>query len=312
MPRYVNPFTDFGFKKIFGEEANKPILLDFLNALLPPHDRIRDLTFRNPEQRGATALERRSIFDIYCENERGERIIVELQKAQQYFFKDRMVFYSTFPIREQANRGDWDYSLKAVYCVGILDFRFNDPTDQARDEVRHEVKLKNQHGEVFYDKLTYIYLEMPNFHKTEAELTTRLDQWLYFIKHLEDFDRIPHIFRESVFVQAFEQAAIARFEPDEMDSYEYSLKNYRDWYAITKYALEEGTRQAIAKSLQEGIEKGLQEGRQEGIEQGIEQGLQQGIQQGIQQVARNLKAGGVVPALIAQATGLTEAEIAAL
>ena len=175
--KYLNPFTDFGFKKIFGEEASKPLLLDFLNALLPSADKIVDLNFKNSEQLGQTDLDRKAIYDIYCENENGEKFIVELQKAKQNYFKERTVYYSTFPIREQAEKGEWNYNLKAVYCIGILDFTFDDyETEPEKNEVVHTIKLKNQHGKTFYDKLTFIYLEMPNFKQAESQLKTRLDK----------------------------------------------------------------------------------------------------------------------------------------
>ena len=98
--KYINPYTDFGFKKIFGEEASKPQLIDFLNSLLPEKDKIFTLTFKNNEQLGTTELDRKAIYDIYCENDKGEKFIVELQKAKQNYFKERTIYYSTFPIRE--------------------------------------------------------------------------------------------------------------------------------------------------------------------------------------------------------------------
>lgn len=239
--KYVNPFTDFGFKKIFGEEASKPLLLDFLNALLPQHNKIIDLSFKNTEQLGQTEVDRKAIYDIYCENENGEKFIVELQKAKQNYFKERTIYYSTFPIREQAEKGDWNYNLKAVYCVGILDFTFDDyESEPERSEVVHTINLKNQNGKIFYDKLTYIYLEMPNFKQAEAELQTRLDKWLYFIKHLEDFQTIPPIFKDDVFIQALEKAELAKFDQAELDTYENSLKTYRDLKGVIDTAFEEG------------------------------------------------------------------------
>jgi predicted transposase/invertase (TIGR01784 family) len=235
--KYINPFTDFGFKKIFGEEASKPLLIDFLNALLPQTNKIIDLNFKNTEQLGQTDTERKAIYDIYCENENSEKFIVELQKAKQNYFKERTIYYSTFPIREQAEKGEWNYNLKAVYCVGILDFTFDDYEDEPeKSEVVHTIKLKNQNGKTFYDKLTYIYLEMPNFDLTETELKTRLDKWLYFIKHLEDFQTIPEIFKDEVFTQAFEKAELAKFAQAELDSYESSLKIFRDNKAVFDYA----------------------------------------------------------------------------
>ncbi|HOZ51352.1 MAG TPA: Rpn family recombination-promoting nuclease/putative transposase [Chitinophagaceae bacterium] len=253
--KYLNPFTDFGFKKIFGEEANKPLLIDFLNALLQNEDKIVDLAFKNNEQLGQTEIDRKAIYDIYCENEKGEKFIVELQKAKQNYFKERTIYYSTFPIREQAEKGEWNYNLKAVYCIGILDFTFDDyETEPERSEVVHTIKLKNQNDKIFYEKLTFIYLEMPNFKQLESELATRLDKWLYFIKHLEDFQTIPSIFSDEVFSQAFEKAELAKFGQTELATYENSLKIYRDLKGVIDTAFDEGKLEGkleVAKSAKQ-------------------------------------------------------------
>ena len=251
--KYINPFTDFGFKKIFGEEASKPMLIDFLNAILPNQNEIVDLSFKNTEQLGQTIADRKAIYDIYCQNSKGEKFIVELQKAKQNYFKDRTIYYSTFPIQEQAEKGEWNYKLNPVYCIGILDFTFDDYEKESENgEVFHQIKLKNQNGKVFYDKLTYIYLEMPNFVQKEEELKTRLDQWLYFIKNLEDFQAIPNIFKDEVFSQAFEKAEIAKYSQSELDNYENSLKSYRDLKGVIDTAFDDGKLEGkleTAKSL---------------------------------------------------------------
>ena len=263
--KYINPFTDFGFKKIFGEEASKYVLKDFLNTLLPEGNQIETLTFKNTEQFGVIAPERKAIFDVYCENEKGEKFIVELQKAKQNYFKDRTIFYSTFPIREQAEQGEWNFNLKAVYCVGVLDFTFDDyENEPERSEVVHTIKLKNQHGKVFYDKLTYIYLEMPNFTKDELELASRLDQWLYFIKNLEDFSVIPTLFKDEVFAKAFENAALSKMDESEMLHYERSLKDYRDMKGYIDTARGEGVLEGREEGRVEGREEGRVEGKLEG------------------------------------------------
>lgn len=276
---FINPFTDFGFKKIFGEEASKPLLIDFLNALLPQQNQIKDLSFRNPEQLGIIGTDRKAIYDIYCENNEGEKFIVELQKAKQNYFKERTIYYSTFPIREQAEKGDWNYNLKAVFCIGILDFTFDDYTSQAaQTEVVHTVKLKDQNGKLFYDKLTYIYLEMPNFNLSEQDLKTRLDKWLFFIKHLEDFQSIPSIFEnEVVFIEAFHKAELAKLAPGELENYENSLKVYRD--------------------LKNVIDTAKDEGRDEGRRQRETE------------IASELKRNGVPVEIIIKTTGLSENEI---
>ena len=227
--KYINPFTDYGFKKLFGEEINKDLLLDFLNELLRDEQGlIKNLTFLKTEQIGATEIDRKAIFDIYCENEKGEKFIVELQKTKQNFFKDRTVYYSTFPIREQAKRADWDFELKAIYTIAILDFVF-DADKYEPNKFRYDVKLTDvETKSVFYNKLTFIYLEMPKFNKTVDELVTRFDKWLYIIKNLNKLDRIPDKLREQIFDKLFATAEIARFTPAQVLSYEDSLKYYRD------------------------------------------------------------------------------------
>lgn len=167
--RYINPYTDYGFKLLFGTEPNKDITLELVNALLQGKEFIKSLTLLSTEQLGDTKDDRRSVFDVYCENEQGEKIIIEMQKADQQWFKDRSVYYSSFPIRQQGEKGQWRFGLKAVYTIGILDFVFDEDKDD-KEYYHHVVKLMDVNKkEVFYDKLTYIYLEMPKFNKTEAK-----------------------------------------------------------------------------------------------------------------------------------------------
>lgn len=239
--RYINPFTDYGFKRLFGEEPNKDLLLDFLNVLLKEEQgEIKYLTYLKSEHLGTSEVDRKAIFDLYCENERGEKFIVELQKTKQNFFKDRTVYYSTFPIREQAKRADWSYELKAVYTIAVLDFVFDEDKND-HSKFRYDIKLTDtQTKEVFYDKLTFIYLEMPKFNKTVDELETRFDKWLYVIRNLNRLDKVPDKLRERVFEKLFETAEIARFTPDQVRSYEDSLKYYRDLKNSLDTAKEEG------------------------------------------------------------------------
>lgn len=260
--KYINPFTDFGFKKLFGTELNKDLLIDFLNeVILPQQKRISDLKYNNNERIGQTELDRKAIFDLYCISSNGERFIVEMQKAKQNYFKDRSVFYSTFPIQEQAQTGDWNYKLAAIYTVGILDFAFSEEETAEKNkdkikEVRHEVQLKNQKCEIFYDKLTFIYLEMPHFTKTEEELETTYDKWLYVLKHLPSLTERPKKLQERIFQRLFEAAEIAKFTPEEKEQYEESLKSYRDLKNVIDTAYDEGELKGkingIIKSLKRG------------------------------------------------------------
>jgi predicted transposase/invertase (TIGR01784 family) len=256
--RYINPFTDYGFKKLFGEEPNKDLLLDFLNELLKEEQgRIVSLNYLKSEHLGTTQLDSKAIFDLYCENERGEKFIVELQKTKQKFFKDRTLYYSTFPIREQAKQADWIFELKAVYTIAILDFVFDEDKNQP-DKYRYDVKLTDiETKRIFYNKLTFIYLEMPKFNKTLEQLETRFDKWLYVIRNLNRLDRIPDKLRERIFEKLFETAEIAKFTPDQVMHYEDSLKYYRDLKASLDTKFEEGIAKGIEKVALNAIKKGM-------------------------------------------------------
>jgi len=254
--KYINLFTDFGFKKLFGTEFNKPILIDFLNELLSTEAGvITDLTFLSTEQLGRNQFDRRAIFDIHCKNEDGEYFIVELQKAKQNYFKDRSVYYSTFPIQQQAEKGEWNFKLKAVYTIGILDFIFDeDKTDN--DVFHHEVKMVDiKTRKIFYDKLTYIYLEMPKFNKSENELESHFEKWLYVLKNLHKLTNRPAKLQEKIFSQLFEQAEIAQFDDKEYEAYEESLKEYRDLKNSLDTAFDDGKIEEKLETARRGLEK---------------------------------------------------------
>lgn len=254
--KYINPYTDFGFKKLFGTPLNKDLLISFLNSLFDGKEVVQDLTYLNGENLGNGYGDRRAIFDVYCENNQGETFIVEMQKAEQQFFKDRSVFYSTFPIQNQGKKGIWDFKLKGVYTIGILDFVFPDH-EYPQDSLRHEVKLVDVDDKhVFYDKLTFLYLEMPKFTKKEDELETMFDKWLFVLHNLSRLMKHPAALQERIFKRLFEQAEIARYTPEERQDYEDSLKAYRDMKNV------------LDTAELRGLEKGRKEGRKEGIEQG--------------------------------------------
>lgn len=242
--KYINPYTDFGFKKLFGEEGNKDLLIDFLNQLLPSHHQIAELPFRSPETLPDGLEERKVIFDIYCIAASGERFIVEMQKAKVNFFKDRSLFYATFPIREQAEKGEWSFHLSPIYFVAILDFEYDEAEE--RRKFRRDIALKDQDGGLFYDKLHFRFLQMPLFIKQEHELESRFDKWCYFLKNLPDFDDIPAILNEPIFQKAFKTAEVASMTAEQREQYQYSLMHYWDMRNAIQTAVDE----AVAKTAQ--------------------------------------------------------------
>jgi len=237
--KYVNPFTDFGFKKLFGEEPNKDLLIDFLNSLIPDQT-IKNLTYHRVDRQGLTPDFRKPIFDLYCENEEGEKFIVEIQKVKQNYFKDRSLFYSTFPIQEQAVAGvTWDFKLKAVYFIGILDFVFDDK-DKDKAIVTEVKLLDTKSNKVFYDKLTFIYLQIPNFNKTEMELETHFEKWLFVFRYLQKLQERPKVLQEKVFEKLFKIAEIAKFDYAKRMDYEEEINAFRDMKNSVDTALDDG------------------------------------------------------------------------
>ena len=290
--RYVNFYTDFAFKKLFGTEVNKDLLISFLNALLHGREEIREITYLNTEHLGTQEYDRRAVFDVYCKNEKGEYFLVEMQKGEQQFFKGS-IYYSTFAIREQAPRGEWNYGLKGIYTIGILNFCF----ENADPSYYHEVKLLDtKTKEVFYDKLTFIYLEMPKFTKAEAELETLFDKWLYVIRNLASLMERPRALQEKVFQHLFDAAEIAKFDKKERYEYEESLKAYRDLFSVIETAELRGEK------------RGEEKGRAEGLKEGLAQGLRE-VERNKISTARNMKQLGIALADIMLVSGLSEEEI---
>ena len=243
--RYIDPLTDFGFKKLFGTEPNKLLLIDFLNQILPDR-KIKDLSYASQEQLGLTEIDRKAIFDLYCIGDNGERFIVELQKAEQNYFKERSVFYTSFSIQEQVKKNKWDYKLDAIYSIGILDFIFDDHKNEK--EFLHIIELKNQRHETFYDKLKFVYLELPKFKKKEEELETHFDKWMYAFTHLSQLQDRPKKLQDKIFSKLFEVAEITKFTPNERKAYEESLKHYRDIKNVIDTSREEGIKVGIVKT----------------------------------------------------------------
>ncbi|WP_308279348.1 Rpn family recombination-promoting nuclease/putative transposase [Prevotella sp.] len=253
--RYISLLTDFGFKRIFGTKPNKDLLIDFLNSLFNGEQVVKDVTFLNSEHVGDVHTDRKAISDVYCENEKGEKFIVEMQNAYQTYFKDRSLYYATFPIREQAQKGEgWNYKLKHVYVVALLNYDMSDPAF-SDDTINHDIGLLDkQTHRVFNDKLTFKYVEISKFNKRIEELKTNYDKWLFILKNLSRLDRQPEYLQTAVFNRLFAEAEIAKFTRAELREYEDSLKAYRDIKNSLDSAEEKGERKKaieIAKNLLE-------------------------------------------------------------
>lgn len=294
MSNFVNPFSDYGFKLIFGTEASKDLIIQFLNALLHA-ETIVDITFRNVEALGLKHDQRRAVFDIFCETEKGECIIVEMQKSRQKYFSDRVLYYASFAIQQQTMivkeklekqldeiKKRWNYNISRVYVVCILNYEMDKlhPEKYRWDVVRMDRELKIP----FSETLNEIYLEMPKFCLSLSECDTLDKKLLYVLNNIDIMERLPKELNEQIFQKLKSIIEIERMTPDERLEYELSLSVERDLSS------------ALEASYEDGEEKGKKEGLAEGIEKGI--------MEGIYKTAKNLKSLGISLTDIVKATGL--------
>ncbi|MBQ9242083.1 MAG: Rpn family recombination-promoting nuclease/putative transposase [Proteobacteria bacterium] len=317
MTQFINPYTDFGFKWLFGTEKNKALLIDFLNAMFDGMEHVEDLEYRQHEHIGAGAADRHIIFDVYCVTSTGEHIIVEMQNVRQNAYRDRMLFYAAAPIREQAPRGAWNFELKRVYSIGIMNFTLDKAdltvpdgtmaveqtetleTSPSAHRYRHVIQLMDvDTKEIFSKTLTFIYVEMPRFTKAGSELKTLLDKWLYAIKSMaEDIGERPETLTGATFDQLYEQARYANLDIEDRHRYDRSLMDMWDVYALEQ------------TSFHKGHEAGLAEGEKRGREVGLAEGCEEGEKNARRQIAKSLLAEGIPVAAVAKMTGLELNEV---
>ncbi|QEC78443.1 Rpn family recombination-promoting nuclease/putative transposase [Mucilaginibacter ginsenosidivorax] len=293
--KYIDPLVDFAFKKIFGNEPNKDLLIAFLNEVFRGRKHIVDLVYNKNEHPGDLRDEGSAIFDLLCTGDKGERFIIEIQRGRQGYFKERALFYTSRLISNQAPKGkrsEWAYNLTEVYLVALLeDFTL---AASPAHEYLHDICLCNRHtGEIFYDKLGYTYIELINFVKTEAELETDLDRWLYVLKHLSQMNKIPAYLRKPIFEKLFSIAEYTNLTKEEKEMYDSSLKYKWDNKNVLDYAVKEGMEKGIAQ----------------GIEKGISQGIEKGKLEEAMAIARELKKEGLAIEFIAKITKLSIEEI---
>ncbi len=285
MAKFINPFTDFGFKKIFGQEVNKDLLIDFLNSLLVGERHILDIEFLNKERNGRSSADRALIYDIYCLTETGEYIIVEMQNRKQDNFIDRMLFYTSRSIAEQGEKGPmWRYDIKAVYGIAFMNFE-----DETLNKFRTDAVITNREtGEVVSNKLRMIFLQLPLFVKNEPEeCSSNFEKWIYVLKNMETLDRMPYAAKSAVFKKLSSIASLAELTPAERRKYDHAIKVMRDNYTF-EFEAKKHLEEALQKGLEKGREEGMQKGREEGMQKGREEGMQKGKEEGRKETMRQM------------------------
>ncbi len=245
MAKYINPFTDVGFKRIFGQELSKPLLLDFLNSLFEGEKHIASLTFLDKEQPAIFEEDRSLIYDIYCETDEGEKIIVEMQNKSQPFFKNRSIYYVSESIARQGERGSaWNYAIDSVYLVAFLNFSPLDFKKQFRTDV---VLAEKGTAEQFSDKLRMIFLQLPLFTKEADECENQVERWIYLLKNMETLNRLPWAAQSAVFQKLESIADVGGMTRAERLQYDEALKKYRDTISVFEGVRLEGRMEGNAE-----------------------------------------------------------------
>ena len=255
--KYINLMVDWSFKRVFGTEVNKDILIEFLKVVFPQFA-ITDITYIPTEQLGIMEDDRKAIFDVLCATEDGKTFLVEMQRGAQKHFFERALYYTSFPIMKQGKKAiakeeekgkdPWDFSLDGVFFLGILDFEYEqDEMTEHRYQLLETKTLKQM-----TDKLEFVFVEVAKFDKREDELETDLDKWLYLLKNMSTLLERPAALRDRVFGRLFDVAEYARLDDEERKNYFNAMNTARDTYNQIAYAHEKGGQEKayeIARNL---------------------------------------------------------------
>mgnify|MGYP004614051429 FL=1 len=259
--KYINLMVDWSFKRVFGTEVNKDILIEFLKVVFPQFA-ITDITYIPTEQLGIMEDDRKAIFDVLCKTEDDKTFLVEMQRGKQEHFFERALYYTSFPIMKQGKKAiakeeegadPWDFSLDGVFFLGILDFKYEqDEMTEHRYQLLETKTLKQM-----TDKLEFVFVEVAKFDKSEDELETDLDKWLYLLKNMSTLLERPAALRDRVFGRLFDVAEYARLDDEERKNYVIAMNTARDTYNQIAYARKEGGQEKAYEIARKMIAKGI-------------------------------------------------------
>lgn len=275
--------SDWGFKKLFGTEANKNLLKYLLNNVIEDKN-IVDLRHLDTEHEYISVEDGKSVFDIYCECDDGSRIIVECQRSDEGNFLDRAFAYSAMAILDQA-KASWDYNLDRLYFIGFTTFNLFKDSDKCVTKAQMmDVEVP---GRALYDKYLQIYIEMDKFVSNDNELNTARDELLYILKNLEQMDRIPDWVssRDDELTQICRTAMFDGLSSNEKEDYMLTKEKERIYQRSIEYAAKTGREEGRAEGLATGASK-------EKIA-----------------IAKNMLADGMSRELVIKYTGLSEEEL---
>jgi predicted transposase/invertase (TIGR01784 family) len=297
--KFAQLTLDFPFKKTFASEGDEDILIALLNVFLErklAHP-ITQVVIQNPYIQGQTKANRDAHLDIRCRDSEGNRFIVEMQTGRQKHFFKRAVYYSSMAISGGGKKGEgWDFNFPNVYSLNFLDYDidFGEGNDNI---VQYFSFSDDEYPEIKQNCMNLVFVKLAKFKKNLKECESLQDKLVFSLCHAHEMDCKPEQFVEKLFDRLFEIARISNFTSEEVSEYEASLMTRWDYSASMKFAKEEGFALGEARGVARGEARGVAIG--EAI----------GETKGVLRTARQMRAKGFNSAVIAEITGLSEAEI---
>ena len=289
---YVDLRIDYAFKLVFGTPGNEDLLLHLVQALLPDKQ-IDSVSLVSQEQVGLRPDARKTAVDVKCHTDHNETFIIEMQIKGQEDFRDRMIFYSSFPIINGLRKGDNTYQLTPLYMVAITDFLIPGiPPNE--DLINHyTIQSIKYNGVEFSDSIHYLTVELPKLTKNLPEVKETVNWVFYTIKNIGHMREMPSEYKGSYLEKIFSLSKFAAMSEQDQSIILAEYKRLHDDLSWRYYT----EKNATEKGLAEGREKGLAEGRAEGRAEGL------------MEVTRRMLAKGMYIAAISEITLLTKEEI---
>ena len=293
--KYPDLMVDDAFKLVFGQESTKTVMIEFLNQVIDDR-KIVDVDFMDKEMHPNIRDRKTSIYDLFCKTDDGSRIIVELQNRKQEWYAERMLYYSMHQVLKQVDSAQDSYDFCPIYVISILDFTLKQNEGLTNVKTVYRL-LEQEHHRLLSNRLTYIFLELPKFKKTEDELDGNILEGMYFcLKNMHLLQGRPKALTHDVFDKIFDTGELIMSSDD--------LRTL----ILSKMTTERDLRNQFAYA----IKTGLEEGREKGLAEGREKGLAEGRAEGRAEVAVNMLAAGMDVQQVAKLTMLTVEQVEAL
>jgi len=313
MQKFLNPRNDVAFKRLFGSEKNKDILISLLNEVLKSqfHRSIVDVTYLKTYQDPDHIARKQSIVDVLCKDSDGCSYIIEMQVASTGGFEERAQYYACKAYISQMEKGGKYADLKKVIFLAFTEFPIFPNKNHYKSE---HITLDKQTHENDLDKLSFTFVDLVKFEKnrkTPVEKLSLEEKFYYFLSNaesisLEELNQL--IGKDMIMNKAFSELNRVYWTEEEIEKYEDQEKGLKDNKAALDYAIDK----AIDKGRKEGRKEGIDKGRKEGRKEGIDKGRKEGIEEGIVKIAKKMLSKNMEITIIKEVTGLTEEQIKGL